>query len=360
VRESFGVRHVFLVSSGTAALAVILRALGTLSGSHDVIIPAYTCFSVAAAVVRAGFRLKLVDVDLRSLDFDPESLERAIDGNTLCVVAPHPFGMPFNLARIRALCDRRQVFLVEDAAQAMGGRYEGRTLGSVGHVGFFSLGRGKIVTAGSGGIIVTSCDRIAEAITAECRKLVPPSVWRQAVELVRVALTALLIRPTLYWFPSCLPFLGLGETRFEPGFTMGALSGVSAGLVRHWRERLREGNHARVQAGCHFAAELGLAWPRGDQVPYLRVPVVMPSREARDRAVSLSRQQGLGVSLMYPTPINEIEAIRSQFDGQSFPAAREVAARLLALPAHHLVREIDRAAICRVIAASSGVGAPTP
>src|SRR5262249_11056928 len=63
LREHFGVRHVFLVSSGTAALALILTSLKRLSSRREVVLPAYTCFSVPAAVERAGLAIRLVDVD---------------------------------------------------------------------------------------------------------------------------------------------------------------------------------------------------------------------------------------------------------------------------------------------------------
>ena len=74
---------------------------------------------------------------------------------TLCVLAIHLFGIPANLDRIKKLCRKKDIFIVEDAAQAMGGEYKGGMLGTIGDVGFYSLGRGKNITCGSGGIIVT-------------------------------------------------------------------------------------------------------------------------------------------------------------------------------------------------------------
>src|SRR2546422_8281633 len=87
LRAHFGVKHVFLVSSGQAALTLILLALRRLRDRTDVLLPAYTCFSVPAAVERAGLSVKLADVDPETFDFDYRSLANAIDAKTLCVVS---------------------------------------------------------------------------------------------------------------------------------------------------------------------------------------------------------------------------------------------------------------------------------
>src|SRR6185295_11594525 len=96
VRAHFGVRHVFLVSSGTAALTLTLIGLESLSSSRktEVVIPAYTCFSVPAAILKAGLRPVLCDINPATFDFDHALLERTLNANTLCVVAHHLFGIP--------------------------------------------------------------------------------------------------------------------------------------------------------------------------------------------------------------------------------------------------------------------------
>jgi len=83
LRRHFGVRHVFLVSSGTAALVLALGALKSSSRRNEVVIPAYTCFSVPAAVASAGLRPVLCDIDPSTFDFDHALLERALGANTL-------------------------------------------------------------------------------------------------------------------------------------------------------------------------------------------------------------------------------------------------------------------------------------
>jgi perosamine synthetase len=349
LRAAFGAKHVFLVSSGQAALALILLALRQLRNRTDVLLPAYTCFSVPAAVERAGLSVKLADVDPETFDFDAGALDRSVNDGTLCVVAHHLFGIPADIDRVRRACNRVGAFVVEDAAQAMGGRSRAAMLGTLGDVSFFSLGRGKSITAGSGGIILTASDGIAGALASEYGRLEKPRAATVLAELARVFLMWLSIRPSLYWLPAGLPFLRLGETRFDREFPMRRMSGLNAGLLAGWQARLTRASHRRAMSAEDFRARLGLPHPDGPDVPYLRFPVVMGSRTARDRIYASAAERGLGMSRMYPTPVNEIPEIADRFTGQSFPGAKLIADRLLTLPTHHLVTQQDRQALCEMI-----------
>ena len=97
LKSYFGVRHIFLLTSGKAALAMILNGLKAGSSRCQVIIPAYTCYSVPSAVHKAGLEVVLCDVDPHSLDFDPAGLRAVVGENTLAIVAPHLFGQPADL-----------------------------------------------------------------------------------------------------------------------------------------------------------------------------------------------------------------------------------------------------------------------
>jgi perosamine synthetase len=341
-KEYFGVRRAYLVSSGKVALYLILEALKTLSPRREVVIPAYTCFSVPAAIARAGLGIRLCDVDPETFDFDHDLLARTVDSNTLCVVATHLFGIPADTDRIMRLCAAQGAFVVEDAAQAMGGRRDGKLLGTIAHAGFFSVGRGKNITCGSGGIAVTRSEEIAGAMTRLYATLKPPTSFQMLGEFLRVLAMSIWIRPALYWLPAGLAFLRLGETIFDRDFPIRGFSGMKAGLLRRWRQRLEVANDARARVGGYFSAGLQRSAAR-PTIPYLRFPFLMDSRDGRDRMYAALRQ--FGVSLMYPTPINEIREIRWAFDGSSFPSAERIADTLLTFPTHAFVSERDRQAI---------------
>jgi dTDP-4-amino-4,6-dideoxygalactose transaminase len=348
IRREFGVSHVFLVSSGSAALRLALSALKSLSARTDVVIPAYTCFSVPAAVLHAGLRPVLCDIDPSTFDFDHALLPQTVTGDTLCVVAHHLFGVPSDVARLRALCRARGVFLLEDAAQAMGVEVGGRKLGTLGDVGVFSLGRGKHITCGSGGIVVTSSARIADAVSRLYRDVPPASVSDTLRAFVRAMLMAVFVRPGLYWLPAALPFLRLGETIYPADVPVRRLSGMQAGLLRNWRARLAGSNRIRTETATFFRHRLPLRLARGGSYPYLRLPLLVRSAAEKQKLHALSRARGLGLSPAYPAPISEIPDVRLAGGGRQFPSARRVAARLVTLPTHHLMTEQDKTAIAEL------------
>jgi perosamine synthetase len=348
LREYFGVKHVFLVSSGKAALVLILQALHSLAPEkRTVTIPAYTCFSVPSAIVKSGLDISLCDVGKDSFDYDHGLLSEAVGRDTLCVVASHLFGIPADMNKIRKLSDERNVFIVEDAAQAMGGKHNGKLLGTIGDAGFFSLGRGKNVTCGSGGIIITDDDRIAAAVEKRYSVLAAPRLGETIADYLKALLLTVFIRPSLYWLPAGLPFLKLGKTLYDPMFSMKKLSGMQAGLLKQWRRRLDESNRVREENVKFFCD--GPGQHQEQTRPLLRMPAIWRSREERDRIYGESCRQGLGISLMYPSGINEIREIRDRFNGRTYRSAQEIAGRLAAVPTHQLLSVADKKQIRQLI-----------
>jgi dTDP-4-amino-4,6-dideoxygalactose transaminase len=349
IKEHFGVERVFCVSSGKAALTLILLALRELSKKCQVVIPAYTCFSVPSSIIKAGLEIVPCDIDPATLDYDYNCLQQVVTDETLCVLAIHLFGIPADLDRIRKLCRDKDIFVVEDAAQAMGGRYKGWMLGTIGDVGFYSLGRGKNITCGSGGIIITGNDAIAAALQRRYAEVEETPFREDIKNFIDVGLMSLFIKPYFYWLPAGLPFLKLGQTFFHADFPIQKLSGRRATLLQNWRERLLESNQTRTRIGADLQKRLVHKDNQELGIPYLRFPLLVGDRQTRDLIYNRSQALGLGLSLMYPTPVNEIAELSSSFSGQFFPAAKRVAETLLTLPTHHLLSETDKANSCHLL-----------
>jgi perosamine synthetase len=346
LKSYFGVRHVFLLTSGKAALATVLNSMKARSSRRQVIIPAYTCYSVPSAVHKAGLEVVLCDVDPHSLDFDLAELEAVVGENTLAIVTPHLFGQPADLKRIKAIAKSSGVFVVEDAAQAMGGQDCGQWLGTQGDVGFFSLGRGKNVSAGSGGVIVTNSDSMADALSGVYKGLPAEPASGLLANALTVVATKLLLNPMLYWLPAGLPFLGLGETKYSLDYPVCRMDGVRAGLLSSWRSRLEESNRCRIKTNQLFRrrlplfAQIRVASP-SDQSAYLRLPVLMPTAQQKAALCLIAKDYGLGVSASYPAPVSMIPEVASKYQSQRFPGAEALAARLVTLPLHRYVTEDD-------------------
>lgn len=359
IREYFSVKHVFLLGSGKEALAVILQALGRLSRRSEVVIPAYTCFSVPSAVVRAGGRVSLCQVDETTLDMDSAGLSAAVSARTLCVVATHLLGARADMKGIRRICEANGAFLVEDAAQAMGLSYEGKMLGSFGDVGFFSLGRGKNLTCGSGGIIVTNNDRIASEIAALYEGLPSIGVLGALGNLALVMAIALCIRPWLYWLPANMPWLRLGETKFEPEFPIQRMDAWRASLLIGWQRRLESANAKRRRTTAQLMArlqrcKLSIAGRVNSCSDFLRLPIILPEKGYKERLCGGGSAKILGISRFYPSGVDEIVELRRavvQYDGQS---GGRIADRLVTLPVHMFVTGDDQERIAAVVEMTVG------
>ncbi len=361
LREYLGVRHIFLLSSGKAALTLILRALHAMHpGRNEVIIPAYTCYSVPSAILRSGLKIVLCDVDPETLGFDTNELSKTITDKTLCIIPTHFFGIPADMLKMQQIARGKGVIIVEDAAQAMGCSFQGKKLGTFGEVGFFSLGRGKNITCGSGGIIATDSDTIAEAISTIYSDLPSTYFMTDMKNLVSLFVMSLFIRPALYWLPASLPFLKLGQTIFDREFPVKRLSGSKAGILRHWRRRLETSSKARKSISASLHAHLGMSNPTNGDVPLLRFPVLCATEDDRDDRFARLRGISMGASKMYPGPINEIPEIRELFTGSTFPGAKALSRRLLTLPTHYLVRIGDIEQIIRLLKPADGKKTPRP
>lgn len=153
-----GTDYALAVNSGTSALICALIAVGVGPG-HEVIIPAYTWVATAAAVAVVGAVPVLAEVD-SSLTLDPQDLEAKITSRTKAVIVVHMRGISAAMDEILAVAQKHNLMVIEDVAQANGGTYRGRPLGSLGHVGCFSLQQSKVIAAGEGGMLVTNSEEL--------------------------------------------------------------------------------------------------------------------------------------------------------------------------------------------------------
>ncbi len=157
-----GVRHFALAASGSNALAAAMTAVG-LGPGDEVLIPAHTYMASATSVLAAGAIPVIVDID-ESVTIDPRALEDAIGPRTKAVVPVHMWGAACNMDAIMEIAARRNLIVIEDACQGVGGGYEGRKFGSIGHIGAFSFNYYKNMTSGEGGGVAVNDERLAKRV----------------------------------------------------------------------------------------------------------------------------------------------------------------------------------------------------
>jgi perosamine synthetase len=335
----FNVEHCCLTSSGRAALSTLFQALHQLSPNQDeVVLPAFTSFSVPSAVANAGLRVALYDLDGENLSPDIASLREAISERTLCVVVCHLYGYPCDMDAVLAVTRGIGVPVIDDAAQAMGAIYRGHRVGTMGEAGVFSLSRGKNISTVEGGIIVTNSTRLVK----ELEKMEPEQVGiRGHLGLIgRALILSALLHPMVYGIPARIPSLHLGASVFEPDFPVSQFTPFQAGIGRRMLRRLERINSTRRQKARFFTDRLAshTRLPEivsGAEPVFLRLPVFV-------RNASTAAKISHGIVPSYPTSVSEIESLKPLLTtAGDFPSARKLSREIVTLPTHQFLNRSD-------------------
>ena len=158
-----GLNYAVTTTSGTVALDLALKALDIKNGD-EVLVPDFTFIATANAVLFQSAKPIFVDVNERTFNIDLDDAAEKITSKTKAVIGVHLFGQPFAVKAIQALCEDRNLLLVEDCAQAHGAEYGGERVGKFGDISCFSFYGTKNMTTGEGGIVATDNPRLAERV----------------------------------------------------------------------------------------------------------------------------------------------------------------------------------------------------
>lgn len=153
--------HGISVANGSVALEVMLQAAGVRAGD-EVIVPAHSFIATATAVSRIGAKPVFCDIERETFNIDPVSAEAAVGPKTKAIIAVHFGGVIADMDRLENLAMKAGLQLFEDAAHAHGADWKGRRAGGIGRAGTFSFQNSKAMTAGEGGIVITSDSELAE------------------------------------------------------------------------------------------------------------------------------------------------------------------------------------------------------
>jgi len=326
-------RPISLHASGREALRVGLRVCAEHSGRSEVILPAYICFSVPAAAVAAGLRVRLVDVDERG-GIDSAALSAMPVERAAALVVGNLFGIPEAVAPLLKRCTASGTALVDDAAQAFGSHSHEGPVGARGDLGVLSFGRGKPLSALGGGALVWPVDSRAEGLAE------PGPQARRGPARLRAAAWNVALQPASFRLLAAIPFLGIGETHFDPGFARGGIDGAAMCLAAAQLPGAAEQARARAERALRIAEQLQrktrfqplLADP-GAFAVYPRLGVLAPDASARNRALAALWSDG--VTAFYPASLADLPDLAPHLaEPAECPGARRFAARLLTLPTH--------------------------
>lgn len=276
-----GTKHCVSMANGTVTLVAALRALGVRPGI-EVIVPTYTFFSTASAVVLAGGTPVFADMEPDTWNMDLSHAESLVTSDTLVIVPVHFAGLPVDLDRLLPMAERHGLKVLEDAAHAVGSTWRGRQAGTFGAIASFSFQAAKNVTAGEGGALVTDDDALCER------------VW---------SIGNLGRRRGGDWY-----------LHDEPAANY-RMTGWSAAVLNAQLARLNDQVEARMAAGAYLREQLdgsGLVPATWDARAERHAHHLLPLRYLPEEFGGLSVQEfaralaaeGVPVSLGYPMPLN--------------------------------------------------------
>lgn len=316
-----GVRFAVGCASGTDALFLALLALGIGPGD-EVLVPAFTFFATAGAVMRAGAKPVFADVELSTFNLDPEKALAILQRRPKirAVIVVHLFGACADVDPLREATRARGIALIEDAAQAIGAEYKGRRAGSLGDAGCFSFYPSKNLGCyGDGGLLTTDDEALAERLRA-----------------LRVHGSR--VRYVHEW-------VGINSR----------LDALQAAVLRVKLRHLDAWTEARGRNAQYYRdrmAELGIPVVAPSPAPYVTRHVwnqfVIRAPE-RERLRQYLAQQGVGTEVYYPIPLHLQPCFRTLgYNQGDFPVSEQLAKEALALP---IYPELSRAALDQVVEA---------
>ena len=317
-----GAAECVALNSGTSALHLALLAAGIGPGDEVITTP-FTFVASVAAVLYAGARPVLVDIDPHSFTLDPTKIEAAITPSSKALLPVHLYGQPADMDPIMQIARRHGLIVIEDAAQAHGAKYKGRPVGSIGDLACFSFYPGKNLGAyGEGGAVTTSNPKYARNV----RML---RDWGQDHKYHH------LLRGYNY--------------RME-GF-QGAVLRVKLRHLEDWTETRRAlvRQYDELLAGCDLQTPAEMPWARHVYHVY-----TVRSKE-RDRLKAALNDNGIQTGIHYPVPVHLQPAYADLGYGPgAFPQAEMAASQVLSLP---LYPELSSQTVAQVAqAVKSGVG----
>ena len=290
-----------------------MRAEGIGAGS-EVITSAFTFIATAEAIKYVGATPVFVDIDPKTFNITPETIEAAITDKTKAIMPVHLFGQPVDMAGIKALCDKYNLKLIEDCAQSFGARIDGRQTGSIGNAAGFSFFPSKNLGAfGDGGLVVTQSDETAEMLR----------MLRNHGSKVR-------------YYHDVIGY----NSRLDE---------MQAVVLRAKLKRIDQYNQARRKAAHYYSelmADLPLTTPYEDGLGEHVYHQYTLLSDNRDNIIEALQAEQIGCAVYYPVPLHQQNVFKEECAGVSLPVTESVAARCFSLP---ICPMLDGAAIEKIV-----------
>lgn len=310
-----GVPYAVGVANGTDAIELALRA-GDIGDGDEVITVAHTAMATVTAIESTGATPVLVDIDPRTYTLDPEKTRSAITDKTKAIVVVHLYGQPADLDALKAITDEHDILLIEDCAQAHGAQYNGRKVGTIGHIGTFSFYPTKNMGAyGDGGMVITRDEAYADKL----EKL------RNYGQTTRY-------------------------THKSRG-TNSRLDEMQAAILRVKLKHLDAHNQRRNEIAQLYNENVsGVIKPYVQDDVYHAYHLYVVRADNRDQFMEQLKERGIGTLIHYPVPIHLQDSHRDLGLGDgSLPETEKAAKEIVSLPMYIGLTDDEVLKVCSAI-----------
>jgi perosamine synthetase len=315
-----GTTHAVATSNGTTALHAALLAAGIGHGD-EVIVPSFSFVATASSVSMCGATPIFCDVDEVTFTINTTQIEERITPRTKAVIGVHLFGQPFDVMGVQQVCEKHNLTLIEDAAQAHGASVNGERVGGFGHLGCFSFYATKNMTTGEGGMVTTSEKAMAERL----RQIINHGQTEKYL-----------------------------HTRLGYNYRMTDMA-AAIGLVQ--LKKLEKFNARRRRNAGYLTANIrcrGVITPtviNGAHHVYhqyvIRLSEEFPMK--RSEFVDYLKTKGIGTAVHYPLPIHRQPMYALQNDPDPCPVSTKLSSCVLSLPVHPMLDGKELSYICDAI-----------
>lgn len=314
--EYLGVKHCLGVNSGTDALHLALIAAGVGKGD-EVITTTFTFIATAEAISYVGAKPVFVDIDEKTFNIDLQQVETAITDKTKAVIPVHLFGQPVDMSKLKNLCDKNQLKIVEDCAQSFGAHIDGKQTGSFGDVGAFSFFPSKNLGCyGDGGLIATNSDAIYKHLT----------ILRNHGMSVRYHHT-------------------------EIGYNS-RLDEIQAVILRAKLKRIDEYNDGRRRVDQTYKkllADTSVITPHEDGIGKHVYHQYVCLHPQRDKIMQTLQKENIACAIYYPIPLHKQDVYQVEYQSVNLPKSEKIVEQCFALPIYPEMEEEKIQRVCDVI-----------
>jgi|SRR3989344_1262454 len=317
--QFLGVKYAYSFGAGRIALYSILKSLN-LKKDDEVIVTGYTCVVVPAAVIYAGLKPIYIDIDGYNLNI--RDLEKKINKKTKVIIAQHTYGIPLEMDKIMKLAKKHNLYVIEDCAHVIGGKYKGKMLGTFGDAAFFSFENSKVISTIEGGIAITNNEQIKRNLEKIYLNTPFPSK-KYARKCLFNLVRAVLNDPQRCFLRRIFEPLGYRINLFVTSTTQKDCQGIKskdyprrlpnalARIGRRQLKRLNEMNEKRRKIALYYNMHLKNLEKKMLQETYLlRYPFKV---EEKEKIKKILLKNGIEVGEWFESPLHPRETILSRF-----------------------------------------------